>query len=72
MLSVRWVLANVGLLSRCDTSIVNRLLPPQRYVDDEPEPGAVYREMLLSYRLLFGKSSKSRKLPLKSGPSYQR
>jgi hypothetical protein len=38
------------------------LLPLQHYTDEEPELGAVYREILLSYRLLFGKSSKSRKL----------
>ncbi|KAI0435544.1 hypothetical protein F4803DRAFT_545204 [Xylaria telfairii] len=44
------------------SNIVNRLLPSQHYTDDEPQAGAVYREMLLSYRLLFGKSSKSRKL----------
>ncbi|KAK2595620.1 hypothetical protein QQS21_006667 [Conoideocrella luteorostrata] len=39
-----------------------KLLPSRYYTDAVPEPGAVYREVLLSYRLLFGQSSASRKL----------
>lgn len=45
-------------------SITAKLFPPNRasYSDSDPEPSALYRELLLSYRLLFGQSSKSRKL----------
>ncbi|KAK8108994.1 hypothetical protein PG984_014795 [Apiospora sp. TS-2023a] len=42
-------------------SITNRLLPPQP-VDSSDEPASVYQEVLLSYRLLFAQSKKSRKI----------
>ncbi|KAK4039377.1 hypothetical protein C8A01DRAFT_47166 [Parachaetomium inaequale] len=43
--------------------ITSKLLSSHYYDDGSPEePAAVYREILLSYRLLFGQSSKSRRL----------
>ena len=43
-------------------SITSRLLPLPFYTDAEPESSGIYREILLSYRLLFGQSRRSRKL----------
>ncbi|KAL6401120.1 hypothetical protein AUP68_16844 [Ilyonectria robusta] len=42
-------------------SITGKLLPPQ-FGDSSQEPASVYRETLLTYRLLFGQSHKSRKI----------
>jgi hypothetical protein len=44
------------------SSITAKLLPLHCYTDSPQEPFALHREVLLSYRLLFGQSSSSRKL----------
>ncbi|KAH8703632.1 hypothetical protein BGW36DRAFT_443975 [Talaromyces proteolyticus] len=43
-------------------SITQKLLHSQCYTDTSEEESALHREILLSYRLLFGQSSSSRKL----------
>lgn len=42
-------------------SITGKVLPANPNTDSPEEKSAVYREVLLSYRLLFGQSSRSRK-----------
>ncbi|KAH0556662.1 hypothetical protein GP486_005534 [Trichoglossum hirsutum] len=43
-------------------SITAKLFPSYYYADSPQEPSALYREVLLSYRLLFGQSLSSHKL----------
>lgn len=43
-------------------SIAEKVFPLNHYNGPREEPAAVYREVLLSYRILFGNSSKSRDL----------
>lgn len=47
-------------------SITANLFPPNYYSGVPEEPAALYREILLSYRMIFGQSSKSRDLLLRT------
>lgn len=49
-------------LTRHYSSITKKLLHSHYYTDSTEESSAIHREILLSYRLLFGQSSSSRKL----------
>lgn len=44
------------------SSITTKLLPSYYYADSPRDPSAIYREILLTYRLLFGQTSRPRKL----------
>jgi hypothetical protein len=57
------LMADAILIPRLvSSSITAKLLPSHYYADSPREPSALHREVLLSYRLLFGQSSSPRKL----------
>lgn len=55
-------LTNIWSHFSCIISIIATLLSLHYYVDSPSEPSGLHREVLLSYRFLFGQSSSSRKL----------
>lgn len=60
--SIFSVLGNDWLISCCRySSITEEVLPANFNTDSPKEQSALHREVLLSYRLLFGQSSRSRK-----------